>query len=334
MILRRVLFFLGGTVALVVAAIVVVIGVFAGPTVLSQISGQVQASTLQQGSTARTFRIYTPANLSPHPGAIIVLQGAGGSGGIMEAVTGLDREADRMGWIVVYADAAAVWSHGWDPYTAGAQNPDVAFMSSLIDRLESDNGIDPGKVFVTGWSRGAMMSYRLGCDLSSKIAAIAPVDGSMADMNGDVRGASCHPDQPVSVLGINGSADLNVPIEGGHSHLNEWETISYSAPSDVIDTWRDLDRCGAKPSMSYSGPSTTTSWSCTGGSMVSLRVVSGGDHNWPGALVPFLMLVDFTPPEPLWGIQADTSFDASRVIADFFVTHARTTSAAVASAPN
>ena len=116
---------------------------------------------------------------------------------------------------------------------------------------------------------------------------------------------------------------LNVPIEGGHSHLNPWETIEYAAPNDVIDAWRELDGCGDRPSYAYDGPSTTTSWRCRGGSTVSLRIISGGDHNWPGAIMPVLLVADLTPPEPIWGVGADSSFDGSRVITDFFSSHAR-----------
>ena len=55
------------------------------------------------------------------------------------------------------------------------------------------------------------MSYRLACELSDKIAAIAPVDGSIPDLiiNG------CNPANPVSVLAINNVNDPLVPYEGG-----------------------------------------------------------------------------------------------------------------------
>ena len=56
---------------------------------------------------------------------------------------------------------------------------DVAFIAALIDHLIKKFNADPKRVYATGMSNGAMMSYRLGCELSGKIAAIAPVAGNI-----------------------------------------------------------------------------------------------------------------------------------------------------------
>jgi polyhydroxybutyrate depolymerase len=327
-VLKRLLLVFVATIGFACAIVLIALATFAAPTVSAQLTGRTQLESLQQGDLLRTYRQYTPPQVAQHPGVIFVLQGASGgmkAAGLMEAITGLDREADRLHWLVVYPDAAPVWSNGWDPFTCCDQNPDVAFMSSLIDKLERENGVDPDKVFVTGWSRGAMMAYRIGCELSTQVAAIAPVDGNMSDQQGDVNGANCHPGRSVSVMSINGSADLNIPIDGGHSPLNPWETVSYAAPSDVIEAWRQLDGCDARGHTTYSGPSITTTWSCRAGSSVALRIISGGDHAWPGTQVQFLVLADLTPPQPMDAILPDMSFNASQFIADFFASHGRAT---------
>ncbi len=56
---------------------------------------------------------------------------------------------------------------------------DVGFISALIDSMIKDYNINPKRVYVTGISNGAIMSYRLACELSHKITAIAPVDGNI-----------------------------------------------------------------------------------------------------------------------------------------------------------
>jgi len=38
---------------------------------------------------------------------------------------------------------------------------------------------DPKKIFVTGWSAGAFMSYNLACELSDLIAGSAPFVGGL-----------------------------------------------------------------------------------------------------------------------------------------------------------
>src|SRR5262249_2573557 len=143
-------------------------------------SGRIQIGTLQQGPIERRYRLYRPATLGPRPGLVIDLHSARANGFLEELATRLDAHAERLGWLVAYADGVA---DGWEPYGC-CHHPgvdDVAFLADLIAHLESTERVDPARVYVTGLSRGGMMAYRLGCELSSDLAAIAPVAGNMAD---------------------------------------------------------------------------------------------------------------------------------------------------------
>ena len=152
------------------------------------------------------------------------------------------------------------------------------------------------------------MSYRLGCELSSRIVAIAPVAGNMAASDGSAQEVGCLPARPVSLLAIHGTLDPNVPYAGGYSPVGHLTVASFN---DVIGVWREIDGCAASSSVSVSGPTTTTIWPCQDGSTVETKVIAGGEHDWPGSTV-----------KPLSGLHA--VFDASVVIADFFMAHART----------
>ena len=314
---KRVLCILGTAGAAVFVFLLILIGLFFSPPLLAQVSGRLHSASFQQGSLLRTYHVYTPSVLSQHPGLLIVLQATGGNGVWMEAITGFDSQAERLNWLVVYPDAAP---GGWQVFSG--DNQDVTFISSLIDRLQKEYGVDPKRVFVTGASRGGMMSYRLGCSLSDKIAAIAPVSGNMADQSGNVEGAKCHPDRPVSVLTLHGTADPEIPVEGGRSQVNQ-ETVSYSPLNSVIAKWRELDGCDPQSSVRVSQPSTLTTWSCQDHTTVALRVVSGGGHAWPGGSIPFMAFVNVTQGSSNAPIIPDSSFSASQVIADFFVAHSR-----------
>ena len=59
-------------------------------------------------------------------------------------------------------------------------------------------------------SNGGFMSYHLACNLSSKIAAIASVTGSMSKQTYE----SCSPEHPTPVLQIHGTLDGTVPFDG------------------------------------------------------------------------------------------------------------------------
>jgi polyhydroxybutyrate depolymerase len=261
------------------------------------------------GEIDRSYRLYRPAHTVTAPGLVFVLHGVFGNGFDMESSTGFDAQADRLGWIVAYPNGVL---DGWDAFGSGPSwglHPgadDVAFIAATIDRLESTAGIDPDRVYVTGLSRGAMMSYRLGCELSARVAAIAPVSGNMATADGSAQ-VPCNLDRPVSVLAIHGTADGMIPIAGGKTD------ILFSPFADVIARWRALDACAGRQAVAIDGASTTTSWTCGNGSTVAMRVVTGGWHAWP---------VRSSSPAP----SNPDDFDASRLIADFFVAHPRVAS--------
>lgn len=297
------------TVAATVVGLIVMLAAggvaLAGPTAWAQASGRTHVETLRQGSLERQARVYRPPLRDRHPALVLDLQGAGGNAAFQEAITGFDSQADRLGWIVAYPDSAKGGWHTFGCCKNISQIDDVGFMASLIDRLEATDGVDPGRVYVTGGSRGGMMAYRLACELSSRVAAIASVAGGMETALGNTGPARCEPRQPVSVLDIHGSADPEVPIEGGRSRVNV-EEVSYAPLHEVIARWRAIDGCAASPATTVSNASRLTAWPCRNGSVVESLVVNGAGHTYPGALI-------FNAPG-----SAAASLDGSRVIADFF----------------
>ena len=302
-----------GRIAALLLAVVGVAGVVSysvpivradGATMWTQIRGRTTVQSVPVAGIDRTARVYRSTRPAAHPGLVIVLSGVFGSGFQIENDSGFDAQAERLGWVAAYPDEVL---DGWDAFGSTASwgsHPgadDVAFMSSLIDRLEASDGVDPDRVYVTGMSRGGMMTYRLGCALSGRVAAIAPVSGNMANSAGTAD-VPCTLARPVSVLAIHGTADGTIPINGGTVD------IPFSPMKDVIARWRSWNACGGAPVVTLDGASTTTSWTCRTGSTVSQRIVTGGWHGWPrpsGAATP----------------QNPDDFDAARLIADFFVAH-------------
>jgi len=275
----------------------------------SQWNGRTHSESLRFGQDVRRYLVYRPAKLERRPALVINLQAAGGNGSVQEGFTRFDAQADRLGWLVAYPDAAA---HGWTAFGCckHAGVDDMTFIAKMIDHLQATDGVDPNRVYVTGWSRGGMMSYRVACELSSQVAAIAAVSGNMADASGNAYGPACSPARPVSVLAINGRADPEVPIDGGRSRVTK-EDVVYSPMRDVLERWRQLDGCASFETTSVSGPVTVASWACRQGSGVTSVVIDGAGHSWPGA--PLV-----NPPGA-----SSASVDGSRLIADFFASHRR-----------
>lgn len=206
--------------------------------------------------------------------------------------SGFDRLADDSGFLAVYPDGIdKSWNDGRGGDTrAGALGvDDVGFVSSLIDRLVADENVDPARIFATGMSNGAMFTEDLGCRLSAKLAAIAPVAGTLPAADAP----DCAPTHPLPVLEIHGTADPVVPYQGGVVRVTSGN-LGGSGSSPVLSTdatqqlWRAKNGCGQPdtanlPSRTDDGTSVTTyTAACAGGTSVVLYSVTGGGHSWPG----------------------------------------------------
>ncbi len=292
-----------GGVSAVAFALVLVIGVAAmsipffnayESTIDAQLRGRAQVESIHADTVDRTYRVYTPYEIDrPNLGLVIVLHGSFGDGFQIESSSGFDAQADRLGWIAVYPDGVA---DGWDAFGSGPAwglHPgadDVVFMRALIAHFEAVDNVDPNRVYITGHSRGGMMSYRLGCEMADVVAAIAPVSGNMATADGSAD-VPCHPARPISVMATHGTADGTIPMAGGKVD------IVFSPMADVIGVWRALDGCVGATDVAAAGGVTTTTWNCAAGTNVVTRIIGGGCHCWSGG--------------------------DSRAIADFFVAHPR-----------
>lgn len=87
---------------------------------------------------------------------------------------------------------------------------DVAFISALLDKLESKYKINIDRVYATGMSNGAIMSYRLACELPDRFAAIAPVAGTLF--------VGCDSTTPVS----DGCPDQPTTTKAGAVNTTTW----------------------------------------------------------------------------------------------------------------
>src|SRR5262249_11253544 len=145
------------------------------------------------------------------PVAVVLnLHGGMGRAESQRRQSGMNRVSDQHGFLVVYPDGTGIGP--LLTYNAGAccgyaektRVNDVGFINALIDDLERQYQVDPRRIYATGFSNGAMMSYRLGCELSERIAAIAPVSGDLG-VDGPV------PKRPVPIIHFHGLKDENSP---------------------------------------------------------------------------------------------------------------------------
>lgn len=232
--------------------------------------------TLTSSGDERSYRVHIPNGYMATTAmpVIIALHGYTESIDSFTQVTHYEEAADKHQFISVFpAGKAPLGVPGWNAGsccgTAQIQGtPDVQFISDLIDRLEQDYCIDTKRIFVSGFSNGGMLSHRLACELSDRIAAIGAVSGTMAIDD-------CKPTRPVPVLHIHGTGDIVVGYDPG--------TVAQSVPS-TINGWVGRNLCGMATSMPYMQGSVQCErhLGCAEGADVELCTVDGGAHEWPG----------------------------------------------------
>jgi polyhydroxybutyrate depolymerase len=249
------------------------------------------AHTLDFGGLTRSYEVHTPPSYdgsTPLP-VVLVLHGGGGSAGNMIRWIKMNDTADEAGFIAVYPngypamEGRYVWNSGacCEP-AISSEADDVGFIAAMLDALEEEYAIDGRRIYSTGVSNGAMMSYTLASELSDRIAAIAPV---AAAMGFDEIQAS----RPVPVLHIHGTEDINAPIAGGVGP-NSLAGFPHIPLSDCIAKWVEHNGCPPKPKVTelpdLEDDRTSVRREVYGpgeeGAEVILYLIEGGGHTWPG----------------------------------------------------
>ena len=252
----------------------------------------------------RQFRLHIPPSYrSDQPIPLIInLHGTGAYGEGQEQYTGMSSLADRESFIVVYPQGLGE-TPAWD-LEPGEQNIDIAFIRDLISLLENRCAIDLTRIYATGMSNGGGMTNRLGCELSDRIAAIAPVVGAYAYFG------VCPISRPVPVIAFHGDADESVPYEGtGSPELLNVVSGVFPPIYYWAATWALRDGCASRPAViSQKQGVLGEAWQgCKDGAEVILYTLAGAGHIWPGSRI--------LPGEP-------SVINASELIWAFFEKHA------------
>jgi polyhydroxybutyrate depolymerase len=270
-----------------------------------------QGSSTLQANGERHYELFVPSDTPGLP-LVVALHGNGGTGRQMERFTSFDGVAAREQFLVAYPDAIGHhWNDGRPELDSGVD--DVAFIASLIDEVALEHAIDRTRVYITGASNGAMMTYRLGCDLADRIAAIAPVIGNLPAT------ITCAPRAPLSVLAINGTDDPLVPYDGGSVAHGRGNVLSAALSTDAFA--RAAGCLGATPTVAEpdvdraDGSRTRrTRYTCPAPIAVELITLDGAGHTWPGG-------PQYLPRLVIGGTSRD--FDGAERIWEFFNQHTR-----------
>jgi polyhydroxybutyrate depolymerase len=227
---------------------------------------------------------------------VLNFHGGGGNARAHQEYVRMDALADREHFLVVYPDGSGrmpgkllTWNAGTCCGMAAAtQVDDVGFVRALLDDLAARQPYDPARVYATGHSNGAMMSYRLAAELSERIAAVAPVAGSMVL-------ARFAPGRPVPILHIHSVDDPRALYAGGLGPPFPMTSSRVLHPpvEERLAEWARVNGCKAGPEpverREWTSPAGSThsatlyAWSGCGAETL-LWKLTGAGHVWPGSV--------------------------------------------------
>jgi polyhydroxybutyrate depolymerase len=254
----------------------------------------------------RSYILHIPPGYSSstHLPLVFVLHGMGGTAESFKSKSGMSAKADQENFVAVYPNALgnpSVWNSNLSDISSKGVD-DVGFIRVLLDRLEHDLRIDRRRVYCSGFSSGAIMSYLLGAKLSHRLAAIGIVSGTVGNRapDGKIRIIPT-PFDPVPVIAFHGRKDGTIYYDGGGSMVNCLPV------ADSIKFWVSADGCVSSPQKTtkpndnlriddYGG--------CKDGSEVILYTFKNGTHEWPS-------------------LQNNDNFSATDSMWEFFVHHPR-----------
>jgi polyhydroxybutyrate depolymerase len=263
------------------------------------------------GTTPREYLLHVPQRRPVRLGGatrpyslVLVLHGSSASGEDIRQVSRMDSLSELLRFVVAYPNATnggglgpSDWNGGTCCGTATRDNvDDVGFLAALVGEVSKNVAVDPHRIYIVGFSSGAIMAYHAACKLAPMIAAIGVISGSLMDDN-------CKPARPVAVIGVHGTIDDQVPYNDPSLTPPPRPVTGVAAqlpPSAQF--WVATNSCGPGAVARSSPHVLQTSFKSCTGAQVLFYTIEGGTHGWPQS--------GLAPPM--------SEFQASSVIAAYF----------------
>jgi polyhydroxybutyrate depolymerase len=261
-----------------------------------------QSDWMEYGGYNRTYEYYVPTSYNESEATPLVFSfhGLGSNGEDQADLTKFHELAEEEGFIAVFPDATVLSGYHpilpvlpgsniqWNLGGPGSLQyyydvDDLGFIAELVDLFKSTYNIDASRVYATGMSNGAMLSYYVSMLLPGTFAGFAAVCSPMTlnlfepyiDFDLDV---GC----PVTMILMQGTDDPIVDYDG-------MPGVTGSV-NETIDYWKDVDNTTTGPVETVWGPTEEDDTIVTryvygggtDGTEVILYKVEGGGHTWPG----------------------------------------------------
>ncbi len=273
--------------------------------------GKLVTKNIIVDGVTRRYAIYTPKELPNAPCPLIFELHGGGI--YIEDMTGESGHktpyklwmnlADLKKFIVVYPEGLngssgkPTWNDCRANSIVNSTANDVHFIAILIKEVSSTYKVDPNRIYASGTSNGGLMALRLAVELSSKIAAVAATAASMPDQSNCTQ-----PQNPISVLFMNGTKDNHLPYNGGilsnppnpdhgtvrstEESVHIWTMFNQTDTTPTGHSFPELDKKDKSSVISYIYSNGKK------GTEVVLYKIIGGGHSAPSILERYSWLFE------------------------------------------
>lgn len=237
--------------------------------------GSVHLVSMTYDGRTRDYRLFVPARLRHTRHALLVaLHPLNWSAARFERASGLDGRAADNDAVVVYPSGLG---HSWAAgtccgYAVRQRVDDVGFLVDVVQHVERRVSIDPGRIAVTGFSNGALMSYRLLCERPDLFRTAVIVAGDLVT-------APCAPATDVNLLHVHGDRDALIPVDGtGSSGL---DAGGFPPAAASVARIFEADGCTGSTTVDAGAASRLEATGCDGNVRVELMTVTALAHHYP-----------------------------------------------------
>jgi len=219
----------------------------------------------------REYLLYLPENLPANAPLVFVLHGSDQQAEHAYNNFGFNQVADTAKFAVCYPQGTDCFWREDD-----LNSPDINFLKSLAQFLQSEHNLSIDRTFATGFSAGGGMSYLLALEANDVFKAIAPVAGGIVENVWNDK----NPQLAIPVFTIHGTADQIVPINGGGK--GNLEPVQ-----NVVDYFKTFNNCTTSSTIQFtSSTSATYHLNPTNNNEVWYYRITGQDHIFPGDTDP------------------------------------------------
>jgi polyhydroxybutyrate depolymerase len=231
----------------------------------------------------RTYMVNVPSTTSAGEKLplVFMFHGTGGNASQAERDYGWTEKSSEENFIVVYPEGVAgdgrfgvrTWNAGRCCHYAMENNiDDVKFVNELLTHMIENYPVDETKVYAAGMSNGAMLVYRLACELPGKFAAFASVSGTM------MLDEPCTAAHTPPFLQIHSTTDTKIPFAGGKG-LGGY---NFAPVDSAINVIKAINECTNWTVSEHPGYSHHQASDCNTAVPLEMYLLSDGGHSWPG----------------------------------------------------